>query len=61
MNGTFQAQKPEDHVYTLNYTMTLKEWEEFKDQLSDKWPSWKFSEQIHSMVSEAHRTYWPND
>ena len=44
---------------TMKITMTVKEWEELRDQLTEKWPSSRLSSAITSVLSDARKTIYP--
>jgi hypothetical protein len=58
MDGRFMAEEPEDIVYTLKLTATLKEWTELREQLSQKWPSSRLNCIITEMVLQARNVMY---
>lgn len=55
------AEKPDEIEFTLKITMTAKEWETLRDQLSDKHPSWKLTSAINSLLADARKIFWHDD
>jgi hypothetical protein len=58
MKVRFMLENPEAAEATLKITMTVKEWEEFRDQLADKWPSARLSTAITSVLVDARRVVY---
>lgn len=52
-----QMENPEEVEFTLTITMKMKEWDELKEQLKDKYPGWKISGAITTMWFEANKDY----
>lgn len=61
MTASFHVHNPEKIMMTLQVTMLLEDWIELRKQLKDQHPSWQLSDQITSMVSQAQKTFWPQD
>lgn len=58
MKARFMLESPETMEATMKITMTVKEWEDFRDQLDNKWPSSRFSSAITSMLADARRVVY---
>lgn len=58
MKARFMLECPENAEATMKITMTVKEWEEFRDQLQNKWPSSRLSSAVTAMLSEARRVVY---
>lgn len=61
MNAHFNVENPEKIIFTLQITMKLEDWMALSKQLSNQHPSWQIADQITSMVSQAQKTFWPQD
>lgn len=61
MRYRLKCENPGDIEYTLIVTATAKEWEEFRDQLANVYPSWKFSSAITDLLAQARKIYWPSE
>lgn len=59
MQCKLKCEKPEDIVYTMTITMTAKEWEQLRDQLTMKWPSSQLSSWVSDLLGQARKIYWP--
>lgn len=59
IKGKFGIQKLNDVEATLTVTMTVGEWREILEQLSQKWPSWKFGEVILAMITAFNKNFSP--
>ena len=55
----FQINDPDKINFTLTMTMSLKDWKELSEQLSNKWPSAKLSNEISDMTIQALKVFWP--
>lgn len=53
--------EPEDVEATLTISMTLKEWIELAEQLSDAHPSWKLTSAINDVVYKVKGVFVPED
>lgn len=58
MEGRFNVENPNSVVFTLKITATAKEWEELRDQLAQKYPSWRLSEMITNLLAQARKTFY---
>ena len=55
MRARFMFESPKEIEATMKVTMTMKEWEELRDQLVEKWPSSRLSTCITNLLSAAQR------
>jgi hypothetical protein len=58
MKARFELKEPDKMEATLSVTMTLENWKELKEQLSDKYPAWQFGGFISDMVRQAEETFY---
>lgn len=58
MKARFMLESPGEVQATMKITMPVKEWEDLRDQLQEKWPSSRLSHAITSMLSEARRVIY---
>lgn len=58
MKARFMVERPAEIEMTAKLTMTMAEWEDFREQLSNKWPSSRLSSVITEMLSDARRVYY---
>lgn len=58
MEARFMIESPQKVKCTLKLTMTCKEWEELRDQLSSAHPSWKLSRAISDILCEVRKVYY---
>lgn len=61
MRARFMLENPEAVEATMKITMTVKEWEDLRDQLASKWPSSRLSSAITSMLMDARRVVYPQE
>ncbi len=59
MKARFNATNPEEINFSMNLTMSLKEWEQLRDQIHDKYPGFELASVISNMVVQANKSYWP--
>jgi len=59
MKARYMIENPQDIEATMKITMTVKEWEELRDQLQQRWPSARLSSIITSLLSEARKVVYP--
>ena len=57
MRTVFSLKQPEKIEATMTITMPLEEWKDLRDQLSDRWPASRFSDQIRDMVAKAEQVF----
>ena len=59
MKITMTAKNPSSHEYTMEATMTLKEWVEIRKELagSSRSPIWEFTKKIDDAVQHAEDKY----
>lgn len=58
MQARFLIENPGEIKATMKITMTVKEWEELRDQLANKWPSSRLSQAITQVLCEARKVYY---
>ena len=58
MKARFMIESPGEIEATMKITMAVKEWEDLRDQLEQKWPSSRLSSAITSLLSEARRVIY---
>lgn len=59
MTTSMKVENPDSVTVTLSLTMTLKEWQELRDQLTNDWPSWRVSGDINNMLGQVRQTFYP--
>ncbi len=57
MRTKFYLDNPDDMQATMEITMSVKEWKELKEELSDKYPSWQLSSSIMSLICQAEKVF----
>lgn len=58
MRGTFKLCNIDSIDASMTISMTVKEWRELRNQLSDEWPSWDLSSQISKLIAQAESTFY---
>jgi hypothetical protein len=58
MKGRFLAEDPDKIEFTLKITATAKEWTDLRDQLDNKWPSFRLSTMITDLLSKARAVFY---
>lgn len=61
MEARLKCEKPEDIVYTVTLTMTARDWEILRNQLSVQWPSGQLYRAINNLLAQARKVYWPEE
>jgi hypothetical protein len=61
MRSRFMIENPDEVVCTMKLTMTVKQWTELRDQLSNAHPSWKLTSEINSLISQARNVFYAAD
>ena len=61
MKAKLKLENPDDMIATIKLTMTIREWRELKDQLPDKYPSWKLGSIIFDVIDKAEKTFYSED
>jgi hypothetical protein len=51
-------ENPDSLEATMKITMTLKEWTELRDQLSEVWPSSILSQHITNLLSQGRKVFY---
>ena len=59
MRATFEAQNPESINFTIQITMSLKDWNELDELLENAWPATELKSLIRSACDQANKTYYP--
>lgn len=64
ISSRFKVENPDSIVMTLTMSMTVKEWTELRDQLSQNgsaaWPAWQVQAHITDLIAQARKIYWPS-
>lgn len=60
MTTSMKVENPDSVTVTLSLTMTLKEWQELRDQLANDWPSWRVGSDINNMLGQVRQTFYPS-
>lgn len=58
MKARYMIEDPGNIEATLKITMTVKEWEQLRDQLESSYPSWKLSGMITAILTDARRVVY---
>ena len=58
MKARFMIENPDGIEATMKITMSVKEWTELRDQLSERWPSSRLNHAITHVIIEACKTYY---
>lgn len=61
MKARFLIEEPGEIQATMKITMPVKEWIELRDQLADKWPSFRLSQAITQVVAAARGVYYADE
>jgi|GEM_PF-5859864 len=61
MKARFMIEEPREIECTMKITMSMKEWENLRDQLDSKWPSSRLQSAIKQVLSEARKVYYATD
>lgn len=61
MKARFMIENPKEIECTMEITMTVKEWEELRDQLVVKYPSFKLSKAVTSILNEVRKVYYASE
>lgn len=61
MKTYMKAADPDRIEMTLTVTMPLKQWRKLQEQLVSEYPSWDLSGQIADMVTQATRSFSPEE
>lgn len=55
MRTVAKVENVNDVEITMSFTMTVKEWIEFNNQLRRDWPSWRISGSVNRVISRIQR------
>ena len=55
MRARFMFENPQEIEATMKLTMSVKEWEDLRDQLCEKWPSSRLSSCLTDLVAAARK------
>ena len=58
MKSRFMVEKPDDIEMTMKITMSIKDWTDLRDQLEQKYPSWRLSGMITNLLSQARKVFY---
>lgn len=58
MRSRFMLEDPKNIEATMKITMPLRQWEELRSQLQDKWPSSDLSSHINSLLSQGRKVFY---
>lgn len=58
MKVRFMLESPGEVEATMKITMPVNEWENLRDQLSEKWPSSRLSVAITNLLIDARRVIY---
>ena len=61
MKARFMIEAPQEVECTMKLTMSVKEWEDLRTQLEDKWPSSRLSQGITQILSEVRKVYYAKE
>ena len=61
MKARFMIEAPQEIECTMKITMSMKEWENLRDQLENKWPSSRLQQAINHVLSDARKVYYAPD
>jgi len=51
-------ENPQEVVATMKLTMTIKEWEDLRDQLQTAWPSGRLTSYITELLADARKVFY---
>lgn len=58
MKSRFMVENPDDIEMTMKITMTVGDWTKLRDQLQQKYPSWRLSGMITNLLSQARKVFY---
>lgn len=58
MKARFMIEEPAKIEATMKITMSVKNWEELRDQLEMKWPSSELSGKITDLLVQARKVFY---
>jgi hypothetical protein len=58
MRGRFVLERPDDLEATIKITATVKEWVQLQEQLANSWPSFRLSEIIADVITQARKVFY---
>ncbi len=61
MKVRFMIEEPQEIEATMKITMTVKEWEDLRDQLASKWPSSRLSTCITTLLCDARKVIYADE
>lgn len=61
MDLRYMLSVPENTVVELKIRATVREIEELRDQLSQKYPSWRFSGLLTAAISDARKVWYAEE
>lgn len=60
MIAKFRIEDPDNILATMEITMSIKDWNELRNQLDEAHPSWRLSSAIRDLLSQARKVFYPN-
>ena len=58
MEARFMIENPQSVVCEMKIKMTVKEWEDLRDQLQKSFPSWRLSNAITDLLAQARKVFY---
>jgi len=58
IKGSYSLTVPDDVKATLTLEMTIKEWREFREQLSKNHPAWEVGSKIRELIERANKEFY---
>ncbi len=61
MKTRFMIENPSAIEATVEITMPIREWIDFRDQLSKDYPSWRLSVAITDLIAQAEKVFFTQE
>ena len=61
MKARYMIESPGEVEATMKITMTMKEWEALRDQLSTVWPSSRLATAITNLLADSRKVFYADD
>jgi len=58
MKARYMLENPEEIQATMKITMPVHKWEELRDKLNDRYPSWELSAAITRILCDARKVVY---